>query len=194
VKVTLMTQLVPAAKLVPQVFEEIAKSPAFAPVKLIAFAGMLSAASPVFASVTGSGVLVLLWFTAPKLRLDGFALTTAVPPMPETFRVWGPLLALSYIQILAVLVPTSLGVKDTVIVQLEPEGRVDGQLLIDVKSPASVPEIWTLEIMYEALSLFVTIAVIVWLVLPTSCAGKTRLLGDTLIGAAVGTTPAAALK
>jgi hypothetical protein len=57
VKVTLILQLAPAATLVPQVFVWL-KSPLFAPV--IVMLVMLSAAVPVFESVTAWAVLVVL--------------------------------------------------------------------------------------------------------------------------------------
>lgn len=58
VKVTLTTQLLPIAKLVPQGLLEIAKSPAFAPVS--AMLVIVTADGPVFVSVTVCGALVTL--------------------------------------------------------------------------------------------------------------------------------------
>lgn len=114
-------------------------------------------------------------------------------PVPDKYTVCGLLLASSSTTILAVLVPTSLGVKVTVIVQLVPAviafGK-RGQLFVAAKSPAFVPAVAMLEIMCEALSLFVRTVVMLALVEPCICAAKPRLLGDTLMGATVGTTPA----
>jgi hypothetical protein len=63
--------------------------------------------------------------------------------------------------ILAVSVPTSLGVKVALIVQLAPGAKVageTGQVLVEAKSLASVPAIVILEIVYATLSLFVRTA------------------------------------
>jgi hypothetical protein len=60
---------------------------------------------------------------------------------------------------LAVLVPTSPGVKVTLSVQLAPAARVLGQLFVAAKSPASVPEVVILEMVYATPSLLVRIAV-----------------------------------
>jgi hypothetical protein len=112
--------------------------------------------------------------------------------VPVRYNVWGEFLAVSLIAILAVLVPTSLGVNVTLIVQLAPPASVDELaghvLLVVVKSPASVPVIEMPEMVYELLSLLVRTAVRVALVVPTLCVPKSRLLGDAVIGAGVGIT------
>jgi hypothetical protein len=51
-----------------------------------------------------------------------------------------------------------------------------------------------LEIVCETASLLVRTAVIAVLEVPCACGLKARLLGETLIGAMVGTTPAPGLK
>ena len=106
-------------------------------------------------------------------------------------------MASSFTTILADLVPTSLGVKVTVIMQLEPDARLFGligQLFVWMKLLAFVPITETLEIMWEALSLLVRTVIIDALVVPWFCGPKSRLLGDTLMGATVGTTPAPGVK
>jgi hypothetical protein len=65
-----------------------------------------------------------------------------------------------------------------------------GQLFVAAKSPASVPEVVILEIVYATLSLLVRIAVSGVVVVPWACVRKSRLLGETLTGARLGTTPA----
>ena len=117
-------------------------------------------------------------------------------PVPDRFTVWGLFEAPSTMVIFAVRVPTSLGVNVTVIVQLDPvdKGLSDAQLSVSVKSLALVPPFVMLEMVYETLSLLVRTAVMAALVVPWFCGVKSRLLGDTLIGAMVGTTPAPELK
>ena len=51
-------------------------------------------------------------------------------PVPDKYTVCGLLLALSFTTTLAVLVARSLGVKVTLIVQLEPEPKDAGQLFV----------------------------------------------------------------
>jgi hypothetical protein len=67
-----------------------------------------------------------------------------------------------------------------------------------VKSPASVPitEIPAIPalIVWEMLSLLVSVAVMAALGEPWLCGPKVRLLGETLIGGTVGTTPAIEFK
>jgi hypothetical protein len=60
----------------------------------------------------------------PRLGSDGAV--DRYCPVPDKYTVWGVFLASSFTTILAVLVPTSLGVKVTVIVQLIPYPRVFG--------------------------------------------------------------------
>ena len=64
-----------------------------------------------------------------------------------------------------------------------------------VKSLAFVPVVVMLEIVWRCLSLFViTVVIGSRSYVPWLCATKVRLLGDTLIGAIVGTTPAPLLR
>ena len=89
--------------------------------------------------------------------------------------------------------------KVTVIVQLEPAAKVligdIGQLFVTVKSLAFAPLAAMLEMVWATPSLFVRVTLMGRrLVEPWFWVPKLRLLGDTLIGATVGTTPAAALK
>jgi hypothetical protein len=90
-------------------------------------------------------------------------------------------------------------------VQLAPEAKfaierqlfgVPGPLGTKVKSAALVPPIWIPDPtkLCGLLSLFVRTDVITALVVPWVWGLKFKLLGDTLIGAMVGTTPAPVLK
>ena len=78
-------------------------------------------------------------------------------------------MASSFTPTFAVLVPTSLGVKMTVIVQLEPVPKLIGfigQVLVTAKSLAFAPVGVMLEMMCAALSLLVRVTVIAPLVEP----------------------------
>jgi hypothetical protein len=112
-------------------------------------------------------------------------------------------LASSFTTILAVLVPTSLGMNVTVIVQLAPPAKLYGgagaggeigHVFVEVKSLAFVPVIEMLEMAWGALSLLVRTVIMEALVVSWFCGPKSKLLGETLIGATVGTTPAPELK
>ena len=107
-------------------------------------------------------------------------------------------MAVSVTAIFAVLVPIIAGVSVTVMVQLLPLASVlgpTGQLPIAavfrVKSLAFVPVTRTLEIVKGPLMLLVSVAVIDALAVPEPTEPKSRLLGDALASAMVGTTPAA---
>jgi hypothetical protein len=118
--------------------------------------------------------------------------------VPDKNTVCGVLLASSFTATLAVLVPTSLGVKVTAIVQLPPPAKMPvEQVFVGAKKAkllALVPVIAMLEIVCETLSLLVRTVVITAPVVRWACGTKSRLLGDTLIGATVGTTPAPGLN
>ena len=59
--------------------------------------------------------------------------------MPDTPAVWGLLLALSVTVNVAVRDPVAVGVKVTLMVQVAPVAKVEGQLLVCPKSPELVP-------------------------------------------------------
>jgi hypothetical protein len=134
----------------------------------------------------------------PTRGLAAIGIELRYCPVPDKNTVCGVLLASSFTTTLAVLVPTSLGVKVTAIVQLPPPANVPvEQVFVGAKKAkllALVPMIAMLEIVCGTLSLLVRTVVITALVVPWFWAAKSRLLGDTLIGATVGTTPAPGLK
>lgn len=107
-------------------------------------------------------------------------------------------MALSLTAIFAVLLPAAVGLNVTLMVQLPPPARVAGlmgQLSNSMKSPGFVPVTVMLEIVKGPVWLFMRTAgmellglATVWLTVPPLL--KSRLLGDALASAMVGTTPA----
>jgi hypothetical protein len=79
VNVTLILQMAPTATLVPQVFVWL-KSPLFAPVIVMLL--MLSAAVPVFESVTACAVLLVLTSWLLNVSDAGERLTAGATPVP----------------------------------------------------------------------------------------------------------------
>lgn len=135
-KVTLIVQLAPAVKVLPQLFVW-AKSPLLEPV--IPIPPMVSAAVPVLLSVTVCGALVERTATLPKFRLVGDNAAEATSPVPVRAAVWGLPEALSLTESVALRVPPAVGVKVTLIVQLPPAATDEPQLLVWEKSPLFVP-------------------------------------------------------
>jgi len=128
-KVTDRTQLLPAPRLLPQGLVR-ANWLAFAPVS--AMLVMLSAASPVFLSVTVCAELVVptVWF--PKLRVVGFRETAGAAgvPVPVTGILCGLPLALSATLSEALIELTPVGAKVTEMVQLPEAATEAPQLLV----------------------------------------------------------------
>jgi hypothetical protein len=139
--VTLTVQLDKAARLVPQILLEIAKSPAFVPE--MAMLLMLSAVLPLFVRVVVFAPPILPSVTLAQVRLVG--LTEALPPVelvpvPESVTVCGLFVELSMNSKLAVRVPAAVGPKITFAVQLAETARVVPQVLLNiVKSGTLVP-------------------------------------------------------
>src|ERR1051326_7050043 len=73
-----------------------------------------------------------------------------------------------------VLLPVTVGVKVTEIVQLDPGSSDEGQLLVAAKSPVLVTAPIAREAVVEG---FVTVKIIGWLVVPTGCDAEVNLFG-----------------
>ena len=135
--VTLTAQLLPAPTELPQVFVCV-KSPGLAPV--MAMLVTLNVPGPLLVRVT---VLVAPLFpmrTLPQFKLVADRLTAGAVPVPDKLAVWGLLLALSVTVRVAVRVPVVVGVKVTLIVQLDAAGILDPHVLVGAaKSPLLVP-------------------------------------------------------
>ena len=157
VKVTLMAQFAPAAKLVPQELV-CAKSPA------VTMLVIVKAAVPVLVNVTGCAALVVpkAWLEKVRLRADKLA-TGAGRPSPARPIVCGLPTALSVRVTEPYRLPGAVGVKVTDIVHAIPGATLGPQVLVWAKSPLAA-----MVVMFKA-ALPVFVRVTVWgaLVLPT---------------------------
>jgi hypothetical protein len=126
-KVTPITQFVPAARLVLQVvlLVDMAKSP------LIVGVEMATAEVPALLTVTDSGGLVVP--TATPENESVLVETETLVPVPLKLTVCGLLLALSVMVRVPGTVPAAVGVNVTLIVQGLPAARLVPQLLVWVK-------------------------------------------------------------
>src|SRR5512132_4471659 len=178
-KVTEIVQLAPTARvlgLIGQVFV-CPKSAAFVPAMPIEL--IVSAAVPVFVSVTLWGALEVPTGCWPKPRLVGDNVTAGAvaTPVPLSVTVWGLPGALSATLRLAARDPAAVGVNVTEIVQLAPAASVLGHAFVCAKSPAFVPVIPIELIVIAADPVFVRVAVCGGLVVPTVREPKPRLPG-----------------
>jgi hypothetical protein len=134
-----MVQVEEAARLDPQLFCEIKKSPAFVPVNAMLL--MLTAELPVLVSVTDFAPLVFPTATAPHVTEVGETETLPVgfaEPVPER-EVESDVELLVMVKV-AEREPVAAGEKVTAAVQLEDAARLVPQVVEEtVKSPGSVP-------------------------------------------------------
>jgi hypothetical protein len=183
VKVTLVVQLAPTARLAPHVFVW-AKSPAFAPVK--AMLVMLIATEPVLVMVTICGALLVPCGMVPNATLAGETVAVGIAPVPERGTVCGLPAALSVNERLALRVPAAEGVKITLMVQLALGLKLEPQLLVSEKSAAFVPVTVILVSEREETPVFVSVTGCEALGEPTAVVAKERLVGEN---AAMAWTP-----
>lgn len=151
VKVTLIMQLAPAARLPPQLLVW-AKSP------LVAMLEMVSGPVPVLERVTFCAALAVPRFWLPKLRVPGETLTAGAVPVPLRLTVWVlPLVPpLSSVKVkVPVRGPAEAGVKVTDSVQLAPTARGEAVTQLEVVEKLLVAA--TLETCRDALPLLVTV-------------------------------------
>src|SRR5437016_4994028 len=163
VKVTLMVQFAPAAKVAGLVGQALApvlvaaKSPEGANELIV------KAAVPVFVSVTVIAVLVVASSWLPKPRLVGANPTPGAVPFPLSVMICGLPPALSVSDSVPVRAPEAVGVKVTLMVQFAPAAKVAGlvgQALAPVLVAAKSPEAANELIVKAAVPVFVSVTVI----------------------------------
>jgi len=152
VKVTLKTQEVPGTTL-SQAEDVTEKSP------LAATLVMVSACVPVLSSVTAWATLgVPTIICVAKVRLEGERETAAgATPAPLNATVCVPVPALSEMVRVPVRVPTAVGVKVALMVQLPAATTVVPQVLVWAKSKGFAPVIAMLEKMRLAFPVLLTV-------------------------------------
>jgi hypothetical protein len=170
---TLMVQLAPPARLVPQVWLRV-KSLLLAPVRLMPV--MLRAPLPLLVKVTTLAALVVPTARAAKLRLAGDK-DTAVP-VPLKLTVCGLVGSESLRRRLAVRAPAPFGLKLTLRVQLAPPARLVPQVLVWAKSLLLAPTRLMPVMLRAVLPLLVKVTTLAGLVVPMTRVGKLRLLAD----------------
>jgi hypothetical protein len=172
-KVAETVQLAPAARLAPQVVVA-GKSPLLPLSRMLE---MVSAAAPVFFTVTVWTALAEPTLVAAKLKLVGLNEMAGVPvPVPLRETECGDPGALSVKTTAALRAPAAVGLKVTEIVQLAPAARLAPQVVVSGKSPL-LPVSPMLEMVSAAAPVF--FSVIVWAALaePTLVSAKLKLVG-----------------
>src|SRR5580658_1560314 len=176
VKVTLMVQLAPAARELPQVLVW-AKAPLLVPVMAILV--MLTAVLPVLLNVTVWAVVVVPTFSLPKLRLVAERFRPGAVPVPLRVTDCGLPAALSVMVTLAVWLPLAAGVKVTLMEQLAPAARELPQVLVWAKAPLLVPVMAMLVMVMATVPVLLNVTVCAALVVPTFWLPKLRLVAET---------------
>src|SRR5437016_2226284 len=148
VKVTLMVQFAPAAKVAGLVGQALAPVLVAAKSPEAANELIVKAAAPVFVSVTVIGALVVASSWLPKSRLVGANPTPGAVPFPLSVMICGLPPALSVSDSVPVRAPEAVGVKVTLMVQFAPAGKVAGlvgqalaPVLVAAKSPEAANEL-----------------------------------------------------
>jgi len=176
-KVTLIVQFAPAARPLPQLLV-CAKSP------LVPMPVMVSVFAPTLKSVTVPGALVVPTNWSPKFSCVGNTNTSVTRPLRLT--LCGLPVTLSAMDRVALSALPVVGVKVTLIVQLDPGAKVAGrapQVLVSAKSALFVPvNVMPVSVSDES-PLLVTVIVCGVLVEPLPWVGKTRVVGDIKISA-----------
>ncbi len=166
---TLIEQLAPAANEAPQVVVSL-KSPEFVPVMEIPLIVRVSV--PVFVSVTVCAAVEVPRAVAANVSVEGERDTVGAVPVPDRDMVCGEEAALSLTLSVAVRAPLAVGLNATLIEQFAPAAKLAPQVLFSVKSDALAPPTVTLEIVSDAVPVFVKVAICDPLVVPTACAAK----------------------
>lgn len=102
--------------------------------------------------------------------------TETVAAVPVKATLCGEPLALSVIVSAPVLVPATVGVKVTEIVQFAPAANAEGQALVSAKSPVAAMEI----LASAAVPEFVSVTVCTELVVLIGCEPKVRMTGASV--------------
>src|SRR5206468_233151 len=126
VKVTLMVQFAPAAKVAGLVGQALAPVLVAAKSPEAANELIVKAAAPVFVSVTVIGALVVASSWLPKSRLVGANPTPGAVPFPLRENICGLPPASSASDSVPVRAPEAVGVKVTLMVQFAPAAKVAG--------------------------------------------------------------------
>lgn len=175
-KVTLTVQLAEAARLVPHVFEEMAKSAEFAPVT----ATLLMEIVPLltFLSVTDCAAVVDPTLVDANDKLAGLTLAPVVP-VPDSATVCGLGAALSLKSRVAVRIPVVVGANTILAVQLAEAARLVPQVLEAIrKSPAFAPVITTLLMLTVVDPLLLSVTTFWPPLFPTGTYTQFRLVGE----------------
>jgi hypothetical protein len=173
-KVMLTWHDAPAARVVAHVFALIAKSPAFAPVRLKVFRTAVTL--PVFARLTSCAALVVLRYWEPKVIVDG-RLSVVVAPLPVNANACGLFVPLSVMVIDAVRLPDACGENVTLNWHEAPAVTVPPQVLpLSAKSAGFAPVKAMLENVTGAPPVFWMETARSALVVDMPVAGKARLL------------------
>jgi len=157
VKVALIEQLDPAARLAGQLFE-VENEVGLAPVSVML--PIRRGESPVFESETDLvGLWVPVFWSSKGMLPDEKVTVGADPAVPSREIAWGEFPALLVIIFVAAWLPEESGVKVTVTVQLAPAARLLPQLCVVQKELAPVPVTANPPIAIGELPVFVIIAV-----------------------------------
>src|SRR5213082_95648 len=188
VKVTLIEQLTPAAKVAGLVGQALAPVLVAAKSPEAAKEVIVKAAVPVLVSVTVTDALMVASGWLPKPRLVGANPTAGAVPFPLSATVCGLPPALSVTDSVPVRAPEVVGVKVTLIEQLAPAAKVAGlvrqalaPVLVAAKSPEAAKEL----IVKAAVPVLVDVTVIGALVVASSWLPKSRLVGANPTAGAV---------
>src|SRR5207247_381976 len=172
VKVTLMVQFAPAAKVAGLVGQALAPVLVAAKSPEAANELIVKAAVPVFVSVTVIGVLVVASGWLPKPRLVGANPTPGAVPFPLSVMICGLPPALSASDSVPVRAPEAVGVKVTLMVHFAPApqdashvGQALAAVLVAAKSPEAANEL----IVKAAVPVFVSVTVIGALLVASAC-------------------------
>lgn len=139
VKVTLMMQLSPGSTEEPQVLVWL-KSPEWVPTIVISLT--FKAAVPLLVSTTACAALAEPTACEANVRLVGervIAGAVAAAPVPVSGRLCGLPAASSTIETEATRAPGMVGVNITLTAQLDPERRLEPQVLVSLKSALLAP-------------------------------------------------------
>lgn len=137
-------------------------------------------AVPVLLSMIEVGELLDPTSTPVKLRPTGKSVATGATPTPLIGALCGLPAALSLILTVDDRLPVFVGLKTTLMAQLELVGTLLGQLFVSEKSPELAVEIVIEVIDNDALPVLVSVIICGVLPMPTCWLPKLRLEGDKL--------------
>ena len=185
VNVTAIVHDAPAASDSPQVVVS-AKSAAFVPP--IVIPEIVSAALPVFDSVTVCALVVTPVTTFPKFTVLGESVAIGAAgavPDPLSVAVCGEPVALSATETVAAKLATEPGVNVTEIVHVAPAASDPPQVFVSAKSVGFAPPIVIPEIVSAALPVFDSVSICALEVTPDATLPKFNVPGESVaVGAA----------